>query len=902
MPYGGGDFDPNVPSGNAAKLGGETLDQVLHATKPASEISGFNDAVEDAIFDELTGTTGDDTRLPNSGDALNTIINKFLLCFRFLLGIVKNDQGTDKFLRGDGQYAVPPGNGGGYDSEVVLTTPLNNLDLEPTPFPFEEPAPTNTLRQGIARLTVYVAFLIGKLKFDGASNQFLAANGEYYAISSDGSDDAPTVGGASKNFLLNRQNHFGTQEASTISDFQSKVIEYAPPGGGAPNSNERLQSGESLSAAVARIGGVNKTILELDGAMPLTANLTISANIGARLNAGAYFTSANNSVLTIENGAGLDASVMQNIFRGNVEVRFTKSYPRRITPQWFGAVADGATDLLPVWNRLMKCMRVSFSTATVSPYAGGCEVYFPQGQYYSSDTLRIHTRIKVKGDGGLDLCKNQILFAPNKTGFLVDSYYTEPTQPVPYERDGNTTEIDGLFLAGQFQFAANCNATFNGLTLTAQGAGNSQLFQWRDGWQSGQMISINGMEWQISNSPDNTNVLQLRPYRLIANKTSGQTNKLDVSLLTSLPASMIGATIKIYLLDDSNRYTPIGALTRTITASSGQTWTLNDTVPNAGMLVEIISVPNHTAAIMLCNFHGVDCRTGSFVRNNFIRFFAGSGVYCADRNPSVQPETAPNTNNALIEFNKISYCKGSGFYAKGLNANNIEVHKNQSDYNDGCGIYCDSFLGNIYYNNHTSFNRQGAALGGYNGGNASVFNFHYSEGGEPPIKLSYNYKCLDGDIGCGYDFTERKFFVSVAGNTGAEVVNAVEAFNKSEFGFIRKSLGSAIYSNVLESFGESTDAEAVNSATGFSFHWRVANYGSSSSPRLHLQLVYGSPSQGVISGNVIFDLPCSSANGGGFGDAGQLLFQNGFLMRADNNVVKKIKLNNAGTGFDIISV
>lgn len=673
------------------------------------------------------------------------------------------------------------------------------------------------------------------------------------------------------------------------------------------SGHEKLQPGETLQQALTRLGTVNQHVLQLTAPVELTTDIVIPNNIAPIADSRAYFTSANGSTLTIENGAGFYASLTQHVFRGNMKVKFTNSYPDKTSWHWFGAKNDGVTDVLPAFNAVLDSFRNNNAFATVSGTATGGDIYMAEGEYYSSDTWVINKRVSIKGKGGRAFGKIHIQWAPNKTLIRVDSSYTDVVQPQPYARDGGESDIEGLTLAGALTFVADCNAALNGLTLTAQGAENAQLFKWREGWQSGQMVVIGGLDglrWMIGNSPNNTNVLQLRPYRATGINYAANQNQITVNLINNLPAVYHGATINLYPVDDgTNRYTQKGKITTTIQSSAGQVWTLATNIPNiGGYLIEIVSVPSFTAPIMLSNYHGIDLRTGANVRNNFIRFVGGNGVYCGDRFPTTAPETQPNTNNGLIELNEISYCHGSGVYAKGLNQNNMSIYKNRVDYNWGVGIYDDSFLGNDIYNNHSSFNFQGGIVGGFNGGHSTRINYHYSEGGEPPVKVGNDYKVVDGTLGAGYDLTDSQFYIEGGDNNGYAVITAMKAVRPSTYGTIIKTLGSSNYQNVIESFGEATDAESINAGTGASFHWRVENFGSATSPQMHFQLIYGAISQGVLSGTVLIDLPCSTANGGGYGNAGDLVFPNGFVTKSANGTFYRVRVNNAGTGFDITPV
>ncbi|HEX8196431.1 MAG TPA: hypothetical protein VF571_09610 [Pyrinomonadaceae bacterium] len=134
-----------------------------------------------------------------------------------------------------------------------------------------------------------------------------------------------------------------------------------------------------LSTALTSIGS-NESVLGISVQTNVTSNTTIPANIRLKMYGNGYFNISSGVTLTIESGAGLDAIPDKHIFQGAGAVRFTKSVPASVYPEWFGAKGGDVND-----DRAAILSAVA-SLGTASEQRGG-KIKFLSRDYRFSTTL-----------------------------------------------------------------------------------------------------------------------------------------------------------------------------------------------------------------------------------------------------------------------------------------------------------------------------------------------------------------------------------------------------------------------------------------------------------------------------------------------------------------------------------
>jgi hypothetical protein len=191
------------------------------------------------------------------------------------------------------------------------------------------------------------------------------------------------------------------------------------------------------------------------------------------------------------------------------------------------------------------------------------------------------------------------------------------------------------------------------------------------------------------------------------------------------------------------------------------------------------------------------------VENMQVRYFAGNCISAdTSLNPTAYPGSLPNANNSVIRRNSLYFCKGSGAYFHGANANQITVQNNDATDNNGAGFYEASFLGNLYLGNHASFNAQGATVSPGNTINFSTFVGEYSEGGQPTSVFDQYQLVLNGDHGAGLQPGPQGQILQLGGWTRH---NTIELLQGPKLFGLHAGSGPSMQPGTLFGFGAAED-------------------------------------------------------------------------------------------------
>jgi hypothetical protein len=94
---------------------------------------------------------------------------------------------------------------------------------------------------------------------------------------------------------------------------------------------------------------------------------------------------------------------------------------------------------------------------------------------------------------------------------------------------------------------------------------------------------------------------------------------------------------------------------------------------------------------------GIWSNTRILLDNTAVDNFGGNGF-------AIVTNDSGNANNSLIMNCNAYYCQKSGIYFSGNESNNCGVYSSSFNANGMCGVLDNSFLGNHFFNCHTSFN------------------------------------------------------------------------------------------------------------------------------------------------------------------------------------------------------
>ena len=144
----------------------------------------------------------------------------------------------------------------------------------------------------------------------------------------------------------------------------------------------------TLNKALSGIGTNACTIVLQPGTWTLSNDVTIPANVSLRMPKGAICAVATGKTLTIN---GPFQSAHYQVFSGAGTVVFGVQAVRDILPEWWGAVADGATDCGPAIGKAI----VAANTM------GGCNIRLGSGTYSIQTTVTGKSHVNFIGTASM---------------------------------------------------------------------------------------------------------------------------------------------------------------------------------------------------------------------------------------------------------------------------------------------------------------------------------------------------------------------------------------------------------------------------------------------------------------------------------------------------------------------
>lgn len=410
-----------------------------------------------------------------------------------------------------------------------------------------------------------------------------------------------------------------------------------------------------------------------------------------------------------------------------------------ITPQMFGARADGVTD---DYDAIMAAIN-SFKSGDVWSGRSGQTVFFPNGRYYLRDTIQLKTAVKLLGDqsamGGVQ-AKVTLLFPNNKDGIVVNRYNTNGAtgvMPAPVDNSG----ADGAIIEGITVSQLNNNRQY--LRVIEFNQGNSTI------------LTSGVKNFEVGDSISQYSGLYGENFTAIVTSRTTLTNLFIT--LTSVSGFALGETV----VGQTS-----GASAKIVYVSSGQLAIGVNTVSGTFVANETIigSTSSHSAIFSLSknwtgfNAYGLSSITGALKNEDgnakdkdapnsgdhvLIKTGSyGTGIVLRAR---AQLESVAvtgwarygiavygiadgaNANNSIINKCSIIRCNLDGFYTRGGDSNACTITALNAASNGRYGVNDSSFLGNHYFSCHTASNGAGAYYSNATN-NFSVFLGCYSEG------------------------------------------------------------------------------------------------------------------------------------------------------------------------------
>lgn len=389
----------------------------------------------------------------------------------------------------------------------------------------------------------------------------------------------------------------------------------ASTGGLTSNGNESLRTGETLSQAVTRIGTVNKKTLELTGETPLTANLTIPANIALKFYGGSYLTSTVAVNVAIKNGLGLEANPNQFIFRGLTDVDFTGSYPRVTYPEWFGATGNGIADDAAAMQKTFDSFQ--YKPDGINVIAGGGVELACGKLYQSSATLIMRNALRFYANGGTELrgCATIRFTNPNAVGLRTHQTSTETGVSTGNDSTGNI--IHGINFEGATTPTISDYIPTHTVNIGTDSGGNIILtrqtgdaFDARQGIVEGTTVNIGSSVWYLSgvgSTQPSADVLVLHPLRFVARAVGNDIiGMLDFH--RNDPA-WLNQTVNI----DNRIYTITELLTL---EGEAKYFRLNRVIDSTARFVGSVSIANNSNVLTINNENITSVETDRYVYVN----------------------------------------------------------------------------------------------------------------------------------------------------------------------------------------------------------------------------------------------------------------------------------------------
>lgn len=172
-------------------------------------------------------------------------------------------------------------------------------------------------------------------------------------------------------------------------------------------------------------------------------------------------------ITTSNPGADNDGTIVHLDTPGYYGVR--QMYEGYVTPQMFGAVADGVTDDLPAFDAAMEA---------IGNVRGGGQLVVPRGSYFLNGELAIIHQILMTGEGGQGSFHGSKLIFPGGAGIHV--YHAVEVSPnggdwsiisnLFISASAKTTNVDGIYISGHGVRVNDCSINGfkrNGIRIVA---------------------------------------------------------------------------------------------------------------------------------------------------------------------------------------------------------------------------------------------------------------------------------------------------------------------------------------------------------------------------------------------------------------------------------------------------
>ena len=494
-----------------------------------------------------------------------------------------------------------------------------------------------------------------------------------------------------------------------------------------------------------------------------------------------------------------------------------------ITPQMFGAKADGVTDDYNAIMAAINSQKVADKTYG-SAYQSGV-VYFPISDYYVSQALNLTSIVTLKGEqtaGASIIAKSRLLFANNVDAIIVNTYNSSGATGTSGNKNSAVgSVIEGLSLSPKSPLYLSAkpldiNATTLSLiaqTTTAKFASGDTIIE-RIGVGQSSFSAV------VSSNEQSTHTLDL--LNISGTFTLGET----------ITGGTSGATAKVVYVAKSVNAISVNTLSGNFSANETITGgTSNTTAKVKGQyaidltVYKLSSITGETqrdvakGEVTLTKNtaygSGVIMRSQAIIRDCQIWGFANYGIAGLGN--------SGNLNNFRIERVTIQACGLDGIYTVGGDANAGSLIGIDVSGCGGYGIRDNSFLGNHYFGCHTSYNMCGAYQSAiYN--NFSVFVGCYSEGlwQQYPYytatsKFGRDTTTIGGDHGAGI---ASDYYI-----TPASYLNG-HAFNVSRALKISRDTDGTVSSAEMNFNGASPTFDLINHGGEFGYSAFIRHFAS----------------------------------------------------------------------------
>lgn len=277
---------------------------------------------------------------------------------------------------------------------------------------------------------------------------------------------------------------FNTQTHTSVSIFTQDYTYYADPG----EPDHGVASGKSIKALIDEAGPDVRTIVLNPGNYTVVTALTIPANITIKPQPGSLLIKSGSGSITF-NGK-LKAGITQ-VFSGFEYITFKTGAIKTLYPEWFGAVADDATDCTDA----LQCSINSAARSGLNIELGSgvyvfSRLYFhyhvTENPNWPNDTA-IQGRVIVRGTGMMaknnytSSVKKTYLKSTDSTGPAIFCTYNSVKNVYGIRLENLSIEAENTTQVVSFSAVSNVSGLEN-VFLVQKGTGDGLL--WNGMWLS----------------------------------------------------------------------------------------------------------------------------------------------------------------------------------------------------------------------------------------------------------------------------------------------------------------------------------------------------------------------------------------------------------------------------------